>query len=263
MAQGMAQLASQHPFIYRRWMRRPNGLIGRAVNRGIGSAMAQANAAKWNAVRQAGAVTQKMFDEVMGELGVQRYYLDLEADANHWDPDSELRTPEIRSLVLTLTGMSVGEIATKMMAGGGAGNAQANAAKLKQMVGKLAFPDGLPVAEVVALLNAYRSGGEVRIPHGMDFRLGANGKLEVVRHHERCECYYEPQVKACIMTFKPAGDATLRYFPSDVPSNGACDLATQCHANFVKSGRTVNLMKACGQTFKERATGNVYVYGGR
>lgn len=265
-AQGMAQLASEHPFVYRRWMKRPNGLIGRAVNKGIGNAMAQADAAKWNAVRQAGAATQKMFDDMMGELGVKRYYLDLEADLNHWDPDTELGTGEIRSLVRTLTGMSVEAIADKMIAGGGASgaaNAQANAAKLKQMVGKLSFPDGVPVNEVVVLLDAYRSGGEVKIPNGMDFRLGDAGKVEVVRHHDRCECYFEPQAKACIMTFKSAGDATLRYYPADGASNGTCDFKTQCHDNFVKGGRTVNLMKACGQTFRERATGSVFVYSGQ
>lgn len=265
MAQGMAQLAAEHPFIYRRWMRRPNGLIGRAVNRGVGQAMSMAENAKWNAVRQAGAATQKMYDDLMGELGVRRYFLDLEADSDHWDPDAELSTAEVRSLVQTLTGMTVETIGAKMVKGGGAGagNAQANAAKIKTMVGKLRFPDGVPVSEVVSLLESYRSSGEVKLPKGMDFRLGTDGKVEVVRHHDRCECYYEPQVKACILTFKPAGDKTLRYYPSSVPSEGTCDYKTQCHENFVKGGRTTNLMKACGQTFQDRATGNVYVYGGR
>ncbi len=264
-AQGMAKLASEHPFVYRRWMKRPNGVIGRAVNKGIGKAMSMADAAKWDAVRQAGAATQKMYDDLMGDLGVKRYYLGLEADADHWDPDAELTTPEIRSLVQVLTGMTVEGIGAKMVQsrGAGAGDAQANAAKIKGMVGKLRFPDGVPVDDVVTMLEAYRAGGEVKIPHGMDFRLGNDGKVEVVRHHQRCECYFEPQVKACILTFMPAGDKTLRFYSSSVPSNGTCEYKTQCHENFVKAGRAVNLMKACGQTFQDRATGNVYIYGGR
>lgn len=258
-AQGMAQLASQHPFVYRRWMRRPNGLIGRAVNNGISQAMSQANQAKWQAVREAGAATQKIYEDLMGELGVRRYFLDLETDGNFYDPDTELGTGEIRALVLSLTGMTVGDIANKMIASGGAGQPQMNSDKIKGMVSKVRFPDGLPVSEVARLLNAYRADGNMDLPSGVDFRLGQDGKVEVTRHHEVCECYFEPQLKQCILTFTMATDKTVRYFPADGASNGSCDVQTQCPANFVKTGRAVNLIKACSGSFRERATGRTFL----
>lgn len=259
MQQGIAQLAAQHPFVYRRWMRRPNGIIGRIVNRKMGEALAQAEAQKYSAMRQAGAATQRLYEQLMGELGISRHFLDLDAESEHWDPDTELSTYEVRELVRSLTGLSVEQIGQRAMAGGGAPSTP-NPNDLKQMIGKFRFPDGVPVSYVIELLDAYSTRNEVRVPSGLDFRMGAGGTVEVVRHRERCECYFEPQVDSCIVTFQSVGDQALRYYPGSKPANGTCGYENECHVNFVKGGRSVNLMKACGRTLRMRDSGDTYVY---
>ena len=288
LAEGIAQLRRDHPFVYRRWVRAPNGLIGRAVNRTINKRLNVAYGQKYAAINQASAEVQKLFNGAMGRIGATRYFTGTDSPTNYYDPAQALELPQIDRVVRALTGRSVRSIAEEAANQGGRMEmppvARELTAAAERLFAEVELPDGIFVADgLFAIQQKIANPDALILPQNIQVVLEASGKIRIGQRREPCSCEYSAKVGQCVYFFTPivtAGEKnTERYYqdlgPGFVPGGRVvrnrrgqivsqqggggdpqCDEATQCAAKFTDRGYRYYIPHACGGYFWTRP-GNV------
>jgi hypothetical protein len=261
LADGIAKLRRERPTVYRRWVRAPNGLIGRAVNREVNGQLAQANAQKWAAINKASSDLQGIFNGAMARIGASRYFLGSDSPKNYYDPANPLELEQINRLVFALTGKSVQQVA---------GEAVGNAAFLPAVVGELQapvnaifdeveLPDGIFIEEAISILKQKIANPSAFVlPPGIRFILDARGKIKIAAVRDACTCEFTPKFNQCVFFFKPQSGPeksrdVLYYQPLGAPSAGnLCDDNAHCANNFARRDFQFYLPHACGHIFRTK-----------
>ena len=255
--QGIQQLAAEHPFAYRRWRKRPNGLIGGAVSKRINQALSTAYAQKWQAVSDAARKSQVAFEGAMVGLGVYSYYLKSDRRANLWDPAQSLDIARLKRLIVLATGKTVEQlVADPNSASGPLSGGTLDESTLKRLLGMATFPDGLPVGESLHVLASIRAQ-DPKVPLGIFIRLNDKGQLEIRRFKQVCQCYHSEEKMECRTDFFhefAAPPATYSY--SQLPGKpGGCDTAQDCDRIFARDVEGPWLPRACGYRYLDKAKG--------
>lgn len=288
LAEGIAQLRRDRPFVYRRWVRAPNGLIGRAVNRTINKRLNVAYGQKYAAINQASAEVQKLFNGAMARIGTTRYFTGTDSPTNYYDPAQALELPQIDRVVRALTGRSVRTIAAQAANQGGRMEmppvAQELSAAAEKLFAEVELPDGIFVADgLFAIQQKIANPDALILPQNIQVVLEAGGKIRIGQRREPCSCEYSAKVGQCAYFFTPivtAGEKnTERFFqelgPGVVPGGRVvrnrrgqvvsqqggggdpqCDEATQCAGNFLGRRYRYYIPHSCGGYFWTRP-GNV------
>lgn len=282
LADGIAQLRRDRPFVYRRWVRAPNGLIGRAVNRTINKRLNEAYGQKYAAINQASGEVQKIFNGAMGRIGVTRYFTGTDSPTNYYDPAQALELPQIDRVIRAITGRSIRSIAEEAANSGGRMDIPPVARELSGAADKLfaevELPDGIFVAEgLFAIQQKIANPDALVLPHNIQVVLEAGGKIRIGQRREPCSCEYSAKVGQCVYFFTPivtAGEKNSERFfqglgPGFVPGGGQvvrnrrgqvvsqggaggdpqCDEARQCAGEFQDRGYRFYMPHACGGYF--------------
>jgi hypothetical protein len=291
LADGIAQLRRDRPFVYRRWARAPNGLIGRTVNRTINKRLNAAYGQKYAAINQASAEVQKLFNGAMGRIGATRYFTGTDSPTNYYDPAQALELPQIDRVIRALTGRSIRSIAEEAANRGGRMEippvARELSAAAEKLFAEVELPDGIFVAEgLFAIQQKIANPDALVLPHNIQVVLEASGKIRIGQRREPCSCEYSAKVGQCVYFFTPivtAGEKNSERFyqglgPGFVPGGGQvvrnrrgqvvsqggaggggdpqCDEARQCAGGFQDRGYKYFMPHACGGYFWTRP-GNI------
>ncbi len=207
LADGIAKLRAEHPFVYRRWARAPGGLIGRVVNRGINKKLNEAYGQKLAAINAASAELQKLYEGAMDRIGTTRYFVGTDSPKNYYDPAAPLELPQIDRVVQALTGRSVRSIAEQAANSGGNMEmpvARELAAAAEKLFAEVELPDGIFVTDgLFALQQKMANPDALILPAGIQMVLAANGKIRIGARREPCSCEYAPKVNQCVFLFTP------------------------------------------------------------
>ena len=253
--QGIQQLAAEHPLAYRRWRKRPNGLIGGAVSKRIDQALTAAYAQKWQAVSEAAQKSQVAFEGAMVTLGIYSYYLKSDRRANLWDPAQGLDIVRLKRLIVLATGKTVEQLtADPNSASGPLSGGNLDEVSLRKLLGMATFPDGLPVGESLHVLESIKAQ-DPKVPLGIFIRLNDKGLLEIRRYKQVCQCYHSEEKKECRTDFfHEFAHQPATYSYSQLPgAPGSCDTAQDCDRMFVRDVDGPWLPRACGYRYLDKA----------
>ena len=264
MAEGVGELRARHPFVYRRWMRRPNGLIGRRVNAEIAARLSAAQRQKLEAMQKAAAASQQAWERGMTHLAVHRHGLESDGATATWDSGRELTPADVDRIVRAVTGAS---LATQLTASNAASIKNAAIerrvgalAEVKALMSRVELPDGIPVRDALTILRARRAGEELPLPWNLSFRMTQAGnatKLMIRAYRAPCECRHDAASARCVIDYADARSET-RTSSGRAPAGGAgrCDLQRDCYAEFTevyapdRSPRATYLPYACAYRFR-------------
>jgi hypothetical protein len=250
-AQGISDLRSQHPFVYRRWVRRPNGLIGRAVNRNIAQKMSEAHSEKMKAISQATYQASAIYESAMQSLGVQRYYLGNDRRSNYIDPGAEMTLATVENIIVAVTGKTSRQLAES----GGSGLSAPDTADVQKILSRFTFPDGIFVREALQVAE-----GKGRLPEGLVFSNTDGGKVRIREYRDMCTCQRLASSNQCAIVFtdKTRNNAKMQYAFASHQAQG-CGLA-ECDAAFVDTRRDSYLPYACAFRYEHKDSGAVRVF---
>jgi hypothetical protein len=265
---GLDELRSTRPFVYRRWTRRPNGLIGRRVNAVIAKELSQARARKVQAMQQAAAASQEAWDEAMHALGVHRHSLASDAPEAAWDTGRPITTDDVDRVVRALTGASLAsQVSIANASTLRQGAVQARLGKLedvKALMTRVELPDGIPVRDALVLVRARLAGEPVPLPWNLAFRMtraGGADKLVIRAYRAPCVCRGDAATRRCVLDYaNPQTGAAESASRPATSASGACDVERDCQALFVDpyeargTLRATYLPYACGYRFVHAET---------
>lgn len=269
LADGIAKLRAEHPFVYRRWARAPGGMIGRVVNRGINKKLNEAYGQKLAAISAASGEVQKLFNGAMDRIGATRYFVGTDSPKNYYDPAAPLELPQIDRVVRALTGRSVRSVAEQAANSGGNMEmpvARELAGAAEKLFAEVELPDGIFVADgLFALQQKIANPNALILPAGIQVVLAANGKIRIGARRDPCSCEYSPKVKQCVFLFTPItgpGEKNTEKFYQGlgagvVVRDGAqvassepqCDVQVQCAQEFTDRGYKYFMPHSCGGYF--------------
>lgn len=264
LAQGIGQLRAQHPFIYRRWARRPNGLIGRRVNAEIGKQLSRARAQKFQAMQQAAQAAQEAWDDGMETVGVHRYSLEGEGPEAAWDTARALSTADVDKIVRAMTGSSLSaqiSIANAASLKDGAiGKRLGKLEDVKAIAKRVELPDGIPVRDALVLVRARLEGKEMPLPWGLAFRMTTGDRVSIRAYREPCTCRFDAQANKCALSYAVPKTGARAQATKAPASSGACDLERDCYAMFASTEGKTYLPYACGYRFVHADSGTTSFY---
>lgn|GEM_PF-2482083 len=269
LADGIAKLRAEHPFVYRRWARAPGGMIGRAVNRGINKKLNEAYGLKLAAISAASGQVQNLFNGAMDRIGTTRYFVGTDSPKNYYDPAAPLELPQIDRVVRALTGRSVRSVAEQAANSGGNMEvpvARELAAAAEKLFAEVELPDGIFVADgLFALQQKIANPDALILPAGIQVVLAANGKIRIGARRDPCSCEYSPKVKQCVFLFTPItgpGEKNTEKFyqglgagvvvRNDAGQAGGepqCNVQAQCAQEFTDPGYKYFMPHSCGGYF--------------
>jgi hypothetical protein len=181
-AEGIADLARSKSFAYRRWVRAPNGIIGRVVQKNINQQLSSAYAQKWAAIQNASAQFQQSFTSMMDQIGADRFYLDVEDGKNYYDPAAEVDEEQIDTIAKAVVGKSLRTIIRSAAENQGhidSGELDLGPAGL--LLQSVVLPDGVPIAEIADLIKESDGFAKEVFPKNLLFKLLPDGRIEVKR----------------------------------------------------------------------------------
>lgn len=264
MAEGVDELRARHPFVYRRWMRRPNGLIGRRVNAEIAARLSAAQRQKLDAMQKAAAASQEAWERGMAHMAVHRHALESDGATATWDSARALTPADVDRVVRAVTGAS---LATQLTPANAASLKDAAIerrtgalAEVKALMSRVELPDGVPVRDALTILRALRAGQELPLPWNLSFRMTQAGnatKLMIRAYRAPCACRHDAASARCVIDYADAR-SVARTSAGRAPAAGArrCDLQRDCYAEFTevyapdRSPRSTYLPYACAYRFR-------------
>ncbi len=181
-AEGIADLARSRPFAYRRWVRAPNGIIGRVVQRNVNEQLNSAYSQKWAAIRDASAQLQQGFNTLMDQIGSEGFYLDIDDGRNYYDPAAAVEEEQIDTLAKAVVGKSLRDIVQAAADRGGSvqvGDLDLGPAGV--ILNSVVLPEGIPIGEITALVKESEGFTKEVFPKNLRFKLAADGRLEIKR----------------------------------------------------------------------------------
>lgn len=181
-AEGIADLARTRPFAYRRWVRAPNGIIGRVVQSNVNQQLNSAYSQKWVAIQDASAKFQQSFNNMMDQVGVERFYLDVDDGKNYYDPGTPVEEEQIETLAKAVVGKSLRDIVRA--AADNHGHVQTGELDLGPaglLLEAVVLPEGIPIAEIDALVKESDGFTKETLPKNLAFKLMPDGRLEIKR----------------------------------------------------------------------------------
>ena len=179
-AEGLADLARTKAFFYRRWVRAPNGIIGRVVQKNVDKGLNSAYSQKWTAIRDASDKFQQTFNGLMGQYGTNSYYMNVTDGKNYYDPGKAVDEDQIDELIRVMTGRSLQDVVRTVA--DNPQNAQMpdfNAGAASVLLEAVTLPDGIPVEDIDELLKETNGFTKISTPKNLAFKLLPNGKLQV------------------------------------------------------------------------------------
>lgn len=255
-AQGINQLQAEHPFVYRRWVRRPGGLIGRAVNKNIAGKLSAAHSEKMRAIVAATNQSAGIYETAMRGVGVQRFFLGNDRYANFVDPGADLTLQTVESVIVAITGKGSRQLADSA----GSAGTPAIPSKVQNILNRFDLPDGIFIEEALRLATAAEQG-QLQLPTGLIFSNGDNGKIRIRSYRAACDC--EPaQGSQCQMKFTEAGRSGRRMqlgFAGNAGSTAGCGVDA-CDSSFVVNRGDIFLPYACAFRYEHKASGAMRVF---
>lgn len=182
-AQGIAKLAAENPYAYRRWVASPNGIIGSYVQKEINKGLNQAHGAKWQAVNTASTQFQVTYNKLMTDFGVTSYFLDMNDGKLYYDPAPVVTESDIDTIVQAMTGKRLVDVMNAAAATGRVPSLipASSQATLKSLSSQFTMPDGLPIAEISQLVKASENFTKTVFPATLTFKLVSGDKIEIRR----------------------------------------------------------------------------------
>lgn len=278
-ADGIAKLRASKPFVYRRWARASNGLVGRVVNREINKNLSQAYAQKMAAINQVSASLQQAFTLSMSKMGVRRYFVEVDSSKNYYDPARILELAHVDRVVRAMSGRSSIDIATELESTGGAGGGGALSGvsvqelardleiPMTNLFQRVELPDGLFVRDGLELVEKKQSDpSRLALSGNLQFVLGSSGKVLIGRRRFPCSCEYSNRVQQCVFLFKPYAKPSeaanvLFYQPLGKvagPVGNNCDFENQCVPQFGRQDFQFHMPYTCGGYFWGRPEGRLH-----
>jgi hypothetical protein len=255
IAQGIGQLRAQHPFIYRRWTRRPNGFIGRRVNAEIGKQLSKARAQKFQAMQQASQAAQDAWESGMGTLGVHRYSLESDGPTAYWDTGRQLTTADVDKVVRAMTGSSLSAQITLQNAAslkdGAVGKRLGKLHDVKAIAQRVDLPDGIPVKDALVLVRARLAGEDMPLPWGLTFRMTSGDRVMIRAYRAPCECRFDAAATKCVIEYtNDKTKARETQGRASAAGGASCDLQNDCFKTFSDTSAATYIPYACAYRFR-------------
>jgi hypothetical protein len=181
-AEGIAELARSKPLAYRRWVKAPNGIIGRVVQKNVNQQLNAAYSQKWVAIEGASARFQQSFTSMMDTIGAERFYLNVDDGKNYYDPAATIEEKEIDTIAKAVVGKPLRDIVRA--AAENQGTVQTGSLDLGPaaiLLQSVVLPEGVPIAEIDTLIRESQGFTKEVLPKNLSFRLTSDGRLEIKR----------------------------------------------------------------------------------
>lgn len=118
----------------------------------------------------------------MDQVGVERFYLNVDDGKNYYDPASDVEEEQIDTLAKAVVGKSLRDIVRA--AADNQGNVPSGDLDLgpaAMLLKSVALPEGIPIAEIDSLIKESEGFTKEVFPKSLSFKLLQDGRLQITR----------------------------------------------------------------------------------